>query len=432
MSVLSLPADHPLRAELSEEVHARPPHPLSPPMQASYIVLQTPPDRREANWAAVADLAASFGVGAPDVSANYFTADLGEVRVIWECHSEFTRYTFIRPDPDLAEALDDPPVGRMPRKWLVSLPGEVLFAAHVLMIQDEKTASQTDELTAKMFGDGELVGASIAAGGAVAMTDFRTYKDGFNRFLIRNRSMTERQAGRHVRALLEMDTYRMMALLGLPVARELGRLLTGREKELAGITREMVETGASDENALLDRLTRLASDIERRHSEHYYRFSASAAYYGIVQARIGELREERIEGLQTFAEFTERRLAPAMNTVQAVSQRLESMSKHLSRATQLLSTRVALTQEQQSRKLLEAMARRAKLQLRLQQTVEGLSVAAITYYVVGLINYAAKGSETLGSPMDSALLTAISIPVVALALTFGVRRIRRMLKRSEK
>lgn len=163
-----------------------------------------------------------------------------------------------------------------------------------------------------------------------------------------------------------------------------------------------------------------------------YRFGASAAYYGIVQARIEELREERLEGLQTFAEFVERRLAPAMSTLDAVSDRLESMSQHLARVTQLLSTRVALTQQQDNRKLLAAMARRAKIQLRLQRTVEGLSIAAITYYLVGLIAYFAKGTEVLGLPLDAAIITAAAVPLVALALIVGLRRVRGGLGRSVK
>lgn len=431
MTDLNLPPDHSQRAELSEEVHARPPQPLTAPMSASYLVLYTGPGRREVDWAAVADLAASFDVAVPEVAANHFSADLGAVRVIWERHTEFTRYTFIRESVDERAPFEAPPIGEAPQDWLAKLPGEVIFAAHVLMLNAAEGSPAIDKAARSVFADPEIVGSSIAAGGAVALTDFQCHADGFNRFLIRNRTMTPLQAGRHVRALLEMDTYRMMALLGLPVARELGRLLTRREQELAGITREMADGVHADESALLERMTRLEADIERRHSEHYYRFSASAAYHGIVRARIAELREQRLDGLQTFAEFTERRLAPAMGTVEAVAFRLESMSKHLARATQLLSTRVALAQEQQSRELLEAMARRAKLQLRLQQTVEGLSVAAITYYVVGLIGYAAEGVEVAGVPLDPAITVAVSIPFVALAIAFAVHRVRRALEKAE-
>lgn len=431
MAPLSLPADHPDRASLSAEVHARPPQPLAAPLIASYLVLYTGPGRSEAEQAALVDLATRFGAAAPAESASHYTAPLGPVRVIWERHTEFSRYTFIRQSIDEHAPFESPPIADLPSDWLSKLPGEVLYAAHALMVNADIEGPTVDDEARRIFGGGELVGSKIAAGGGVALTSFKSHADGFNRFLVRNRSLSPLQAGRHLQSLLEMDTYRMMALLGLPVARDLGRLLTEREQDLAAITREMADGEHTDERGLLDRMTRLEADMERRHSEHYYRFSASAAYYGIVQARITELREQRVENLQTFGEFIERRLAPAMNTVAAVSKRLESMSEHLARATQVLSTRVALAQEQQSRQLLEAMARRAKLQLRLQQTVEGLSIAAITYYVVGLIGYLAKGTEVLGLPLDPAVAMAVSIPFVALGLAFALRRVRRALETAE-
>jgi len=431
MPALRLPADHPHRESLSEEVHARPPQPLAAPLSASYLVLYTGPGKRDSDLEAIADLAQRYSAAPPIEGATHYTALLGNIRVIWERHTEFARYTFIRQSVDDGAPFDNPPISEIPGDWLSSAPGEVIFAAHVLMVGAPDEGPVIDETVKRLFGGAELIGAKIAAGGGVALTNFRSYPDGFNRFLIRNRSMSPMQAGRALRSLLEMDTYRMMALLGLPVARELGRLLTEREQDLAAVTREMADEIHADESELLDRMTRLEADIERRHSEQYYRFSASAAYYGIVQARIRELREERVAGLQTFAEFTERRLAPAMNTVEAVGLRLESMSKHLSRATQLLSTRVAITQERQSSQLLEAMARRAKLQLRLQQTVEGLSIAAITYYVVGLIGYLAKGGEVLGVPVSAPIITAAAIPIIAIGLAVGLRRVRRSLEKAE-
>jgi uncharacterized membrane-anchored protein len=144
-----------------------------------------------------------------------------------------------------------------------------------------------------------------------------------------------------------------------------------------------------------------------------------------VQRRIIDLRERRLEGIQRFDEFTERRLAPAMSTLQAVALRQESLTERLARAVQLLSTRVDITREAQNQKVLESMNRRAKLQLRLQQTVEGLSVAAVTYYLVGLVGYAAKAAKTEGLDVNPDLAAGISIPIVAALIAFGVHRLRR-------
>jgi uncharacterized membrane-anchored protein len=213
----------------------------------------------------------------------------------------------------------------------------------------------------------------------------------------------------------------------LPVAHGLTPWLTTAERELAQITAQLVESKEVDEPVLLDRLTRLEAEIESRESAHHYRFTAATAYDELVRRRIQELREVRIQGLQTFQEFTERRLAPAMNTCRSVSARLESLSQRVARATQLLSTRVDVSRERQNQLVLESMNRRAEAQLRLQQTVEGLSAAAITYYVVGLVGYAAKGLASAGWPVNVELAMALSIPIVALAAIFGVRHVRKVV-----
>jgi uncharacterized membrane-anchored protein len=265
----------------------------------------------------------------------------------------------------------------------------------------------------------------------LAFTDFRVQSDGFSRFLIQDHSMAPLQAGRIVQRLLEMDTYRMLALLALPVARELTPFLASRETELAQITAALVEAKETDESVLLGCLTRLAAEIDSQDARHHFRFGAAAAYYDLVQRRIQELREQRIQGLQTFREFTERRLAPAMNTCRSVAERQDALARRVARATQLLATRVGVTRERQNREVLESMNRRAKLQLRLQSTVEGLSVAAVTYYVVGLISYLAKSLYIGGLHISPELLTGISIPIVGLTVWAGLRGFRKRVEKEE-
>jgi uncharacterized membrane-anchored protein len=277
-----------------------------------------------------------------------------------------------------------------------------------------------------------LVGSGVGDDAATALTDFRVRADGFSRFLIVDRHTTPRQAGRLVQRILEIDTYRMMALLALPVARELTPMLASYEQELSQVTTVLESADEEDEASLLDRLTRLEAHIESREAESHYRFSAATAYYELVQRRIAEFREIRIPGLQTFADFTERRLAPAMNTCRAVSARQESLSQHVARANQLLATRVDITRERQNQAVLESMNRRAKAQFKLQQTVEGLSIAAITYYVVGLIGYIAKGIKALGVNIDYEIVMAASIPVVIILTAFGIHHVRQAVVRHVK
>ncbi len=431
------PADHPLRRTLNDEVHARPPTPLRTPARVSYIALLSDGAGDAAARTMVGDLAGRYpGVYQPPPEASHYSADLGPFQVIWEKHSEFQRYTFVV-ESDGAHAFDQPAIRAVPADWLGSLDGETVMAAHVAVLRENDIAdtcppdrvTHQAEIAERFFRGNLMLGADVTGRRGTSLSDFRIHADGFSRFVIVNRALNAYQTGRMVQRLLEMDTYRILALMALPLAQKLTPFLTERERELARIAAALSAPSGADEQALLERLTGLAAEIETTKTETSFRFDAAAAYYGLVRARIHELREDRIEGLQTFEEFTERRLAPAMNTCAAVSDRQESLSARMSRATQLLSTRVDIQRQTQNRALLQSMNNRARLQLRLQETVEGLSTAAITYYVVGLIGYGAEALTRWLPWLDPKLAMGLSIPVVGGLIWAGVRRARRRLMR---
>lgn len=445
-----LPPAHAQRQALNDEVHARPPEPLAVPLRLSYLVLLADEAGREAAWQAVRALAAQYGTAAPERENGLFSADLGPFRLRWERHVEFYRVQFTvpfpasssgtpPPAPNASDAFATPAADVVPTEWVSTLPGQLLVAVHAaLLAAPEAPGAALDApfpdpagIAAQAFGGNQLVGAGLLEGRGAAFTDFRIHADGFSRLLVLNRDMTEWQAGRAVQRLLEVETYRMLALLAFPVARSLAPFLRERERELAAVAAVQTGAGEKDEPVLLERLTRLAAEIEGREADHLYRFGAAAAYYDLVQRRIEELREVRIEGLTTFREFMERRLAPAMGTCGAVSARQDALSRRVARATQLLATRVELTRERQAYAVLASMNRRFNLQLRLQQTVEGLSVAAITYYVAGLVSLAAKGVGAAGFKVSADLVTAAALPVVALLVALGLRRARRIAAREK-
>jgi uncharacterized membrane-anchored protein len=425
---MSLPSDHPLRLALNEEMHARPPEALSAPLRLTFLALVSDPSMRTREWEHVCALAQRYSVAPPPAGAAHFSADLGAFRLKWERHSEFTRYKFIVAGP-VSGPFDEPALQSVPADWLAELSGQVMVATHAALLPASVPAPDFEDLSARHFAGNVLVGAGIAGGAGTAFTDVRLH-EGYGRLLVLNRDMSQRQAGRMMQRLLEIDTYRLLALLALPVAQSLSPWLNQAEHELAEVTNALAAATEADEPALLDRLTRLEAQIESRESENHFRFTAAAAYHELVQRRIEELREVRIQGLQNFEEFTERRLAPAMATCRSVAARLESLSQRVARATQLLSTRVDVSRERQNQQVLVSMNRRAEAQLRLQQTVEGLSVAAITYYIVGLVGYAAKGLLAAGLTVNVEAVTALSIPVVALAVALGVRQVRKLVSRT--
>jgi uncharacterized membrane-anchored protein len=271
-----------------------------------------------------------------------------------------------------------------------------------------------------------IVGSRVTNGGEV-WTDFQIQPDGFSRFLIFDVDLREKQAGRLIQRVLEIDTYRMMAMLAFPRAWELSSALRDIETELAQLTQALIAGDEKKEQDLLRQLLELSSRLEALAVANNFRFSATEAYDKIIQTRISELREMRIEGVPTIGEFMQRRLLPAMDTCRSVRQRMETLAQRIGRTNDLLRTRIGITQEQQNRAILESMNRRAELQLRLQQAVEGLSVAAISYYLIGLANYALKGLKAAGVGLNVELSTGLLIPVLLAGVWWGIRRLRQVI-----
>jgi len=427
---MTLPASHPLRQSLNDEVHARAAEALHSPCRLSYLACLADDAGREASRRAVQSLAATRSAPPPTGDANHLAADFGAFRLIWERHTEFWRITVLAPmagaDPFAPTALS-----LLPEDWIAGLPGQLIVAAHVALVRAGPGPVDVDALARRDFAGHILMGAQIAGGAAIALTDFRVQEDGFSRFWVEDHHLSPPQAGRTVQRLLEIETYRTLALLALPEARRVSPGLQALEQRLTSINTALVNAEEADEPVLLDQLTDLAAEVENLDTATRYRFSAATAYWSLVQRRIGELREERIEGLQTLQEFIERRVAPGLETCRSVAARQEGLGARVARATQLLSTRVEITRERQNTELLAAMNRRAALQLRLQETVEGLSLAAITYYFAGLIGYLAKGGAAFGLPMNADRWTGVAVPVVAALGVLALQRARRRLARRQ-
>jgi len=426
---MHLPGNHPARFVLTNEVHARPYEALEPPERAFYLAVMLDPMERDRERMHVVALCERYGVGAPPEDAIHFSLDLGPFRLRWERHSEFTTYTFFARG-DSPEPFGRPASSIVPAEWLAGIPGQTMVAAHAALMPRDWPLPPPAGIAA-LFSGNTVVGAEIGDGVGVAFTDFRVHADGASRFLVVDRGLSRRQAGRMLQRLFEIETYRVLALLALPIARDASPEVSALERKLAEVTGTLAEPMDSDEK-LLDELTRLAARGERLIAASRYRFGAARAYYDIVERRIAELRERRLPGTQTVAEFMTRRLAPAMATIESVGRRELEFSERVARASRLLSTRVDVARERQNQELLASMDRRAKLQLRLQETVEGLSVAAITYYVVGLVGYAAKALKAAGAGVNPDIAMGVAIPIVAATAALGVRQIRRSVVKAQR
>lgn len=412
--VLGFPS-HAERPAALGEVHARP-YPL---IEAPRVLIQLAfmiEAGSSVDYAVLSALSRRLGVAAPDRAARHHAMKWGAGSVRWERHTEFSTYLWEGPLATRGGAPEDSPFGNG-----FSPPGTVISGVR---LEIRKWTPASEKLIAS-FDPTSLCYSVIEDGKAAIVSDFRQDGDGLTRILMLDRGMSPARNGAVSQRLIDIETYRTLAMLGLPLALTLSGRCRRIEDRLADITRAIRDSDARDEQKLLGELTGLTAELEADAAASLYRFGASRAYDGIVAERLDALREEPVSGFNTWRGFLQRRVAPAMRTCRSVEARQESLSRKLTRATTLLRTWIDVEVEKQNRDLLASMNNRARLQLRLQQTVEGLSVAAVSYYVVGLIGYLAKGTGLFGVHLTPEYVTAAAVPVTMIAVWWAVRRIRR-------
>jgi uncharacterized membrane-anchored protein len=410
---------HPHRDRLLAEAHARPSTPLAAPALATRIVSLSGEAGAEGDQRHMAALCRKFAAPEPGEGARWCLLDAGSWSLRWERHTEASTWTLFRPgvEPDVANfsitALDV-----VPQDWLAELPGEVLVAAHAAIVSAAPPHFP--------FATEDLVAARIGSSPIHVFTDFRAGPDAFTRFVMVDGGAGAALVGRTLQQLFEVETYRLMALLSYPLALQTAAVLTGLEAEIDDAAAQVVnEAGVESDRDLVNKLAALAGRAERLAGQTNFRVAASRAYYGLVGARIASWNEQVVNGRPTLGEFMDRRLAPAMRTCVSVAERQQGAIDRIARTVQILNTRVEVASEIVNVDLLASMDRRSQLQLRLQETVEGLSIVAVSYYALSLLKVVYEGLSELAPRLNPTLAVAISTPFVLYLVWRFLRRVRK-------
>ncbi|MEZ5998093.1 MAG: DUF3422 domain-containing protein [Hyphomonas sp.] len=420
--------DHPLRFMLTNELHARPFPTLAAPGRAAYLALKPAKaaaardrDQERAHLIALLD---RFGAPHPQPGATHWSGQIGRHFLKWESHTEFVTFTAF--EEGLGDPAFDPSAFDVfPDEWLAAAPGTRIASALIrveLQEGDDEIGTKADQ----WFVRDSLAISRVLDDNLVVATDFRIDPAGHTRFALFARPDTgERRIGRVVQRLCEIETYKTMSMLGLARARELSPELNALEQRLTDLVAHLGDESVSSAKTL-EALLKVSASLESMAAQSSYRFSATGAYETIVNERIDVLREVRFKGRQTFDEFMKRRFDPSMRTVKSTEQRLRTLIERAGRASDLLRTRVDVELSEENQKLLASMDRRADLQLRLQQTVEGLSVVAISYYALNLVLYMLGPLEKIGH-IEKYWIAAVATPFVVFIVWLMIRRIRKSM-----
>jgi len=381
--------------------------------------------------------------------SKYIHRDLAGYGLKVERHTEFLSISLIE-DGKAAKtglaphAFDAAALTHLPFDFIDAVPAP-LFHAIWLEIGGRPSPRFNEEKARGLLASRAAPSDLIDDGAAQLMISFDGDDQGFCRAVIFNHSMTAPRLGRMVQRVVEMETYRFLAMLGFAKAQETSGALSDLANNLTSLTRDLSKTikgankstGKSQKDSgdrsipkMVKSLTTLSARVEEIYADTLYRMAATKAYRQVFEARMRDLKLSYLPGYQGIEGFIERRMTPAMQTCEAFSSRLDRLANRIERAGQLLQTQTEMNIQEQNRDLLQSMDRRAQAQLRLQQTVEGLSIAALTYYGVGLVGFMAKGLplERWGADLD--VIKAIAVPVVGAGVFAIIRRTRRHLDRS--
>ena len=417
---------HPLRDTLYNELHVRPFYPLESPQQITHLAAFGTPEELTRSYQLLCELCKRYEVSPPQQEIVTFHQNFGDFVINWERHVEFYSLTVMQPAPPKGDPFQYTAIDLLPADWVRQLPGQMIAAFHIII--DNQQLDYSSHALAHYFEGHPIMLSGTYSKKAHIYTAFKLHGDGYGRIMICDRGMNHLQTGRLTRRLMDMETYRLFSLLSLPIARRITPQLRDMDQQLANIlTVVSALDSSSAEWDILEKLTKIEAQLETYRAETTNRFSATRAYHQLVKDRLERINEVKIDEHLSIGEFINRRLNPALRTCESAQRWMEDLSKRVERASDLMRTRVNLKLQEQSRSQLIAMNRRSQLQFRLQETVEGLSIAAISYYSIGLLSYLFKGLPLKHWGIDKNVLLAGSIPVVLTAIWYLTRRIKRKL-----
>lgn len=420
--------DHPLRYQLTNELHARPFPTMQAPCTVIYLTVKQPQEAvhrdRAEDLRHLVDLLDRHGAAHPKPGATHHSAQIGRHMLKWEQHTEFVSYT-VYCDGVSARAFDAADFDVLPADWLADAPGQRMSSL-LIRVEPRPEATKLKRNLTEWFVPESLAVSNVLDDSAVIAGDFRIDPAGHMRFAVFVGPGTgARRVGRIVQRLCEIETYRAMSMLGFSRAGGLSPPIGRLDTQLSDMMVQMT-TSQMPAEQMLTQLLQISAELETMVARAAFRFAATGAYEALVHQRITLLREDRYEGFQNLIDFMLRRYDPAMRTVKSTEARLATLADRARRAGALLRTRVDVERSAQNQALLASMDRRADQALRLQTTVEGLSVVAISYYGVSLVSYAAYPIAAMLDVSKGTLTAAITLPVVAL-VWLAVRRIRKKL-----
>lgn len=423
-----LPEKHLLFDTLVSEFHSRRFPRIQEAVTLSQVTISHSKSTKAEQIAHLQALAKIYNVSQPNLDTACYYQDLGELDVRWEYHTEFSTYTVIRLNKNEAP-FHCSAWSVLPNAWCTNIPGLLIAATHIDIQNSKPSFSHLQQV----FAGHAMAASLIADSNAQVWTSFKPASDSFDRILVVNQDLNGSQTGRSLRCLLEISSYRMMALLSFPLSKKLLPIIAAMEKKLANITIDLnqVKQNNKSQKQLLNKLSELSAQLENLIADNQYRFDASNAYLDLVSNRLDELKEQEISGVTTLSDFLSRRLTPAIRTGSSIKKRMLNLSNRIEKSSDLLRTKISLGLEEQNQDLLKALNRRSHIQLRLHQLVESVSMIAISYYVIQMISYMLVLPTKWLEVISKDQVIAMSVPIVITSVWYSLHKLKKKWRKEK-
>lgn len=354
----------PLRHALHNELHARPSLYFSEPAYVFHLAVMGSEDDRQALLDSLytEPISAEMPQGIISLDGHWLK---------WERHAELFTLTYV-----VTAITDSPHWIALPDVLATKVSPYTRLLINSVQIVVRNQSSFTGDQSEYGFKD--PCGSTIGGGDAAAWSDFRPSECGENRFLFINHHLNAYRQRRMIRRLLEIETYRMMASLSLPAAKQLSTQLNAFDKTLAELSERNAAPDTSNAKALLTEIAALSAKVVSLSAKHRHRFSATQAYAQLAFERLVELRENRAGDCQRLGIFIERRFKPTVRYCAVTEQRLNVLAKSVANLGELLQARVQVEMEEQNAEILKSLNARVDAQIKIQRAIANWYPRALT------------------------------------------------------
>ncbi|MGE3152887.1 MAG: DUF3422 family protein [Nitrospiraceae bacterium] len=347
--------------------------------------------------------------------------------VVWQTHTEYYSYQIWHLPPPSQSNVAFGPIAFPQYRFPITPLGVEVCRLDIVLTEERLPDNET---LRQRFPGPLLYGSRILDEETSLITSFAHDEHDRERYFVSVASPRSRHSSVQevVDAIVRIETYYHLLLMQKPLfSAAVDQVYRFEQVHLK--QREIITTriGGADSLTLQRWLNALTEDLlktnrlaGRLHSE----FSGSVPYDRIVHTTITALGEQTLSTYRPISDYVLSGITGVAEGYQQLLKRIDTLRSGFEGIISIIRARVDLMLEAQNLTLLRSVDKTTKSQVMLQNTVEGLSVIVIAYYLSGLAGYLFKGLSEVGWLRNASVASAVFVPI-AVGLAFLITNLSR-------